>query len=284
MPGSLTLALPALALRQVFTLTTHATLRLGNLVTESAAQLRVRRTWRATTPSGGYVFDLETLARFQTPAQGSARLMAELAPLLEKLALETDAAGRLVRVVNKLQLRLLWADLLPRLRKKYRHDPDVPPALLAQLGQVLDGDDTLETTLARSPEYGLLFPPLYGQPFSPVVPVAGAALLPGFIGEIDLPLRTEALLAEGDVLPGVAGIVQVAGEVDGSHYPAAEARQALCTLTDRPTLDTRVNALHHEQYTFGPHHELVAATRHTRAEVPGVLGRQLTVLLHTRDQ
>lgn len=281
MPGSLTLALPALALRQVFTLTTHATLRLGNLVTERAAQLRVRRTWRATTPSGGYVFDLETLARFQTPAQGSARLTAELAPLLEKLVLETDAAGRLVRVVNKLQLRLLWADLLPRLRTQYRRDPDV---LLAQLGQVLDGDDTLETTLARSPEYGLLFPPLYGQPFSPVVPVVGVALLPGFIGEIDLPLRTEALLAERIASPGGAGVVRIAGEVDGPHYPAAEARQALCALTDQPTLDTRVRALHHEQYTFGPRHELVAATRHTRAEVPGVMGRQLTVLLHTRDQ
>ena len=284
MSGSLTLALPARAPSQVFTLTTHTTLRLGNLMTESAAQSRVRRTLRATTPSGGYVFDLETLARCQTPAQGSARLTAELAPLLEKLVLETDAAGRLVRVVNKPQLRLRWADLLPRLRTKYRRDPDVPPALLAQLGQVLDGDDTLETTLARSPEYGLLFPPLYSQPFSPVVPVAGAALLPGFIGEIDLPLRTEALLAESIASPGVAGIVRIAGEVDGAHYPAAEARQALCTLTDHPNLDTRVRALHHEQYTFGQHHELVAATRHTRAEVPGVIGRQLTVLLHTRDQ
>ena len=284
MSGSLTLALPARAPSQVFTLTTHATLRLGNLVTERAAQLRVRRTWRTTTPSGGHVFDLETLAQSQTPAQGSARLTAELAPLLEKLVLETDATGRLVRVVNKPALRRQWADLLPQLRAKYRRDPDIPPALLAQLGQVLDGDDVLETTLVHSPEYGLLFPRLYGQPFSLAVPVAGAARLPGFIGEIDLPLRTEALLADGDALPGMAGIVRVAGEVDGSRYPAAEARQVLCTLTDRPNLDTRLNALHHEQYTFGSHHELLEATRYTRAEIPGVVGRQLIVLLHTRDQ
>lgn len=160
----------------------------------------------------------------------------------------------------------------------------MPPELLAQLGQVLDGDDALETTLARSPEYGLLFPPLYGQRFSSAVPVAGAAVLPGFVGEIDLPLRTEALLEEVRPPAGVAGIVRVAGVIDGPYYPAAEARRALCALTDHPNLDTRVAALHHEQYTFGPQHELVAATRHTRADVPGVLSRQLTVLLHTRDQ
>ena len=270
---------------QVCTLTTHATLRLGSFITETATRLRVRKTLRDTTRAGGYLFTVETLARLQTPEPaGTARLTAELAPLLETLVVETDVTGRLVRVTNKAQLREQWADLFPQLQAKYRRDPDIPPALLAQLGQVLDGDDTLETVLARSPEYGLLFPPFYGQAFSPDVPVPGTAVLARFVGEIDLPLRTEALLESANTTSSTAGTVRVAGEVDEAHYPADEARRSLCALTDQPNLDTHPVALHSETYTFGRGHELLEATRHTRGEVPGVMSRQLTVLFHTRDQ
>jgi hypothetical protein len=268
---------------QVFTLTTHATLRLGSLVTESARQLRLRRTLRQLTPTGGCVFELTALARVQTPMSGVAGLSAELAPLLETLLVETDATGRLARVANKAQLRERWADLLPTLRRKYRQDPDVPPALLAQLGQVLDGDDTLEAVLARSPEYGLLFPPLYDQYLSPDTPLPGSAVLSRFVGEMDLPLRTETLLEAAAPAGDIAGTVRVAGEVDEPRYAADEARRALCALTDQPNLDTRVVALHQETYIFGRRHELVEASRHTRGEVPGVMSRELTVLLHTRD-
>lgn len=278
---SLTLTTPTIS--QVCTLTTHATLRLGNNVNETATRLRVRKTLRDITRAGGCIFEVETLARLQTPEPtGAARLTAELAPLLETLVVETDATGRLVRVANKAQLRERWADLLPQLQAKYRRDPDVPPALLVQLGQVLDGDDLLETVLARSAEYGLLFPPLYGQTFSADTPVPGVAVLPRFVGEIDLPLRTEALLDPAPLANGNAGMVRIAGEVNEEQYPADEARRGLCALTDQPNLDTAPVAIHRETYTFGRHHELVEAARHTRAEVPGVVGRQLTVLLHTR--
>lgn len=283
MSGSLTLTLAAPLPSQVCTLTTHATLRLGSLISESTTQLRVRKTLHTATPAGGFIFKAETLARFQTPTQGSARLTAELAPLLEKLVLEIDATGRIVRVVNKPELRRQWAALRPQLRTTYRHDPDVPAALLDQLGQVLDGDDALEEMLASSLEYGLLFPVLYGQPLSRQMPLAGLARLPGFIGELDLPLRTEARPELVTPPAGVSATIEVAGELDAAHYRAAEARKALCALTDQPRLDTRVAVLHHERYTFGSQHEVVEATRHTRAEVQGIMGRQVTVLLHTRD-
>lgn len=283
MHSTLLLQAIAPAPSQVFTLTTYATLRLGSLVNESASQLRLRRTLRQVTPTGGFIFELTTLARVQTPMAGAAGLSAELAPLLETLIIETDATGRLVHVANKNQLRTQWAALLPRLQAKYRQDPDVPPALLTQLGQVLDGDDALETVLARSPEYGLLFPPLYGQPLSTDTPLPGSAVLSRFVGELDLPLRTETLLEAASPSGDVAGTVRVAGEVDEPHYAADEARRALCALTDQPNLDTSVVALHQETYTFGRRHELVEASRHTRGDVPGVMGRQLTVLLHMRD-
>lgn len=268
----------------VCTITAHTSLRLGNLCNEKATQLRVRKAMRQATPGGGFIFDITTLSRVQTPTQGAGQLTAELAPLLDALVVETDAAGRLLRVLNKAALRQQWAALKPELQAKYRRNSDVPPKLLHQLGQVLDEDDALETALANSSEYGLLFQPPYGLPFSADVPVPGTAVLPHFVGEIDLPLRTESLCEINDLSPGATGAVRVAGEIDLSRYRAADARRALCALTDEPNLDARVQVLHHERYTFGSQYELVEATRHTRADVPGVMSRQVTVLLHTRDQ
>ncbi|MBO2010158.1 hypothetical protein [Hymenobacter negativus] len=275
-------SLVALVPEVVYTITTQAALRLGNLSSERASQLRVRKVLHHTTPSGGFVFDVTTLSRVQTPGQGAEQLTAELAPLLAKLVIETDAIGRLVRVLNKRALRQQWEALLPRLQATYRHHPYVPPALLEQLGQVLDEGTALEAMLASSPEYSLLFPPLYGRTFSAEIPVYGTASLPRFVGEIDLPLRTEALLGT-PLLAEAAALVSVAGAVDVSHYQADEARKALCTLTDEPNLNTEVQAVHHECYTFGQQHELLEASRYTRADVLGVMSRQLTVLLHTRN-
>lgn len=276
-PGSLSLTLTRFLPSQVFSLTTHTVLRFGSLVSERATQLRVRKTLRQALPTGGFLFDVQTLSRLQTPAQGSERLTAELAPVLEKLEIETDPTGRLVRVANKAHLRQRWATLLPQLQATYRADPDVSPALLAQLGQVLAEGDTLETTLAHSPEYSLLFSPLYDHTYSADVPTLGVTELERFVGELTLPFRTETLL--DSTAPADAPTLRVAGEVEAARYPAAAVRQALCTLTDQPNLDTRVVAFHQATYTFGAHHELRAATRHTRADIPGVLSQQLTVVL-----
>lgn len=280
-----TLSLAAPAPPQVCTLTTHAVLRVGDRVREYSTLWRVRKSLRQVTPAGGGVFDVATLARVQTPVQGAEQLTADLAALLHTLVVETDRTGRVVRVVNKPQLRAQWANqVLPGLQKKYRGDPEVPPALLAQLGHVLDGDDALEEVLAESPEYGVLFPPLYGRPLSTDVPVAGTAVLAQFVGAFDLPLRTEARLVPAGAGAAGTAAVQVVGEVEAARYPAADVRRALSALFDQPRLDARVAALHQETYAFGPRHELVEAARHTRGEIQGVGGRQLTVLLHTRDQ
>jgi len=278
--SAFTLVLPTLAPAQEYTLTTHATLRLGSLVSETATRLRVRKSLRQPTPTGGGIFDLTTLARVQTPAEGAERLTAELTPLLEALVLETDATGYLVRVRNLADLRQRWAGLLPGLRQKYRGDSDISPDLLAQLGEVLDEEETLVAVLRDSPEYSLLFPSLYGQPYSATVPVPGTASLARFVGEIDLPLRTETLLEAAPLAGGAS--LKVAGAVDAS-YRADEVRQALCRLTDQPNLDTRVAALHTADYVFGPSNTLLAARRHTRADIPGIMSRQLTVLLQIEE-
>ncbi|UOQ51735.1 hypothetical protein [Hymenobacter cellulosivorans] len=265
---------------QVCTLTVHTVLRAGNLKSESAARWQVRKTLRHASVAG-FVFDLTTLDFAQTPAHGPDQLTADLMALQQHLVVETDAAGRLVRVDNLPELHRQWAALRPRLHAKYRGAADIPPALIDQLGQVLDAD-ALPAALARNPAFGALLPPLYGRVYSAAEPVPGTATVPRFVGELELPFRTEARLMNAAPTAAVAATVQVAGEVDEDRYDAAAARRGLCALADQPNLDARVWALHHESYVFGPRHELVEATRHTRAEVPGVLGQQLTVLLHTR--
>ncbi len=268
---------------QVCTLTRHQVLRLGNLRHESAQCWQVRKTPRHALPDGGFAFALHTLAYQSPPAQGLARLAAELAAILATLEVETAPTGLLVRVVNKAQLQARWAERLPELRTRYRADPAVTPAALEQLGQVLAEGEELEGLLATWPEYQLLFPPLYGHVLSTTETRPGTAVLARFVGEVDLPLRTSMRLA-GEALPTGAATsrIEVAGEVDPARYRAAEVGQALRALLDEPRLDASVLALHHEAYTLGSRHELLAARRHTRADIQGVVSQQLTLRLDTQ--
>ena len=121
---------------------------------------------------------------------------------------------------------------------------------------MLDEEEALLAVLRDSPEYGLLFPSLYGHPYSATVPVPGTASLARFVGEIDLPLRTETLLEAAPPAGGAS--LRVAGAVDAS-YRADKVRQALCRLTDQPNLDTRVAVLHAADYTFNASHTLLTA-------------------------
>ena len=134
---------------------------------------------------------------------------------------------------------------------------------------MLHGDGYLEDVLRRGCEYGTLFPGLYGQSYT-------AAPLPGrprtiarFLGNLDLPLLTttrQQASVPADVRLGLL----VEGQVDAEAYPAAEARQALRTMTDRYDLDTTLRLQHLESYEFDQNAELRHGAQFTVFGVDGV--------------
>lgn len=268
---------PALPVQQ-YAVTVQDSLRLSNCITENSALFYFKKTVRQVTAQS-IVFELETVDFSQTAGHELGPLEEEMVRLKELLLLEIDFNGRLLQVVNKEELRRKWAAIQPVFKARYSHSPAINPAQVEQIGLILNGDGYLESVLAKSPAYSILFPTVYGRLYTAAAPHRSCTAIPRFIGELELPLLLETRLEDHPVLGGLSKVV-VDGFVDHANYPGEEAQQALRKLTDKFDLDTSLLALHQESYSFdeSPLQKLLEATRYTRYEVPGVFGKELVVL------
>lgn len=275
---SATLKLPHTPISQVYAVTILDSLRIGNCITENSALFHFRKSLLRVTPER-FVFEINTLDFFQSQGQNFGPLEEEMIRLKERLVLETDHSGRVVRVANKDELREKWEALKPGLKASYRDSATMSPAQIDQIGLVLSDDGNLESVLAQSPEYSALFPPIYNLTYSAKSSHTRSLAIPRFVGDLALPLLLEARLEERPTADGPHKLL-VEGTVDYAHYPAEEVQQTLRKLTDKFDLDTRLLSIHQESYSFGelPSQELLEATRHTLYEVPGVFGKELVVL------
>lgn len=263
---------------QRYAVTVQDSLRISNCITENAALFHFKKTLHQVTPQG-FVFALETVDFTQTAGPELGPLVAEMVRLKEHLLLEIDGSGRLVRVVNKDELRRKWQALMPVLKARYRNSAAISPAQVERLGLILNGDGYLESVLAQSPEYRILFPVVYNQPYTATDVHRSATTVPRFMGELDLPLLLETRL-EGRPAAGELRRVVVEGFVDPATYPGEAVQQALRKLTDTFDLDTDLLSVHQESYVFedSPRQEMLEATRYTRYEVPGVFGKEIVVM------
>ena len=254
--------------------------RIGGALYETTARLVVRKTWQSTTT--GWLVEATTLDFAQEATNDQEELAGFLAEVKGRLLVELDQAGRLQRILNKEELQKKWAALRPALKARYRTSAEVTPALLDQLGQVLHGDGYLEEVLLRAPEYQLLFPAIFGQTYATASPRPGATILKRFLGELDLPVLTEARL-QAPPAPDGTCVVQVVGWPAGEGYPAAGIRQAVRSITDRFDVVPTLNLLYSETYALGPapYQGVASAATYLHYEVPGVVGREVTALLST---
>lgn len=279
--GSVRLELADVPRRQECSVVVQTGVRIGGVRYETSTQRVVRNTRQQVTLQG-WVVEVATLEFLQDPTTELEELAGYLAQVKDRLVVEVDFTGQLRRIANKAELQAKWAALQPALREKYRASADVTPRLLDQLGQVLHGDGALEEVLRQAPEYRLLFPPLFRQHYHLAASQPGTALIKRFLGTLDLPVVTEARLAAPPAADG-ACTLHVVGWIDPARYPAAGVRQAVRAITDRPDADPTLNLLYRETYAFGPapYQGVQHAACHTRYDVPGVVGREVTALLTT---
>lgn len=256
-------------------------MRIGGALYQTTAQSVFRKTLQQATPNG-WVVEVTTLDFTQEARTDLEELTGYLVRIKERLLVEVDRAGQLRRILNKEEVQAKWEALRPSLKAKYRASAEVTPVLLDQMATILREEGHLENVLRQAPEYQLLFPPVFDRLYHTDTSERGRAEVKQFLGALDLPIVTEARLAEP---PGAAGTctVLVAGWVDGEHYPAADVRQAVRAITDRFDVDPTLHLLYRENYVLGPAPYLgvTHAARHVRYEVPGVVGREVTAVLST---
>ncbi|MGI4887027.1 MAG: hypothetical protein ACRYFR_18890 [Janthinobacterium lividum] len=273
------LSAPVAPANQVCTVTVQTFHHLGNLAYENTAETVFEKTLLRAGPDG-HVFRLATRSFTQTNTGGLNRFDEEVARLKEELVVETDAAGRLCRVLNKGQLKEKFQVLRPLLLRKAAGAPFVTPAIIGNMGAVLEGDGYLEDVLNASPEYGLLFPGLYGRAYAAAPAPLGQRLIPRILANVDLPLRTAAART-APVPAGVAHSVFVTGRVDEAAFRADDLQQAMRAITDQFDLNAALRARHQESYEFDARQEMLYGAQLSDYGVAGVFSTQIVATLKT---
>lgn len=264
---------PAAPANQVCTVTVQTFHHLGNLAYENTAETVFEKTLLSAGPNG-CVFRLVTRSFTQTATGGLNRFDEEVARLKEELVVETDAAGHLRRVLNKGQLKEKFHALRPLLLRKAPGAPFVTPAIINNMGAVLEGDGYLEDVLNASPEYRLLFPGLYGRAYAATPAPLGQWLIPRILANVDLPLRTAAART-APVPPGLAHGVYVTGQVDEDEFRADDLQQAVRAITDQFDQKVVLRARHQESYEFDAHQEMLYGAQLSDYGVAGVFSTQI---------
>ncbi|TGE29456.1 hypothetical protein [Hymenobacter metallicola] len=273
----MTLSFPLVPTTQDYTVTVQTTSLLGNLLYENTRRTAFRKQPLQKT-ADGWLYSVSVLDFKQTETNGVAQLDADTAQLRSHLLIETDAAGGLLRVCNKAELRNQWQALEPKLLKKYRRSEQITPGMVAGIGQVLHGDGYLEDVLRRGYEYSSLFPPFYGQSYDEQPTQGRPRTIARFLGNLDLPLQTE-IKRQAQVPADVAVGLAVEGKVDMEAYQEEAARQALRTMTDQYDLDTTLRSQHRESYEFDHQEALLHAAQFTIYGVQGVFMNKTLCML-----
>lgn len=270
---------PVLPAGQVCTVITQTFHHLGNTAYENTAKTVFEKTL-LDVDAERRVFRLCIRSFQQSSLGGLNRLDQDMVKLKEEMTIETDAAGRLHRVLNKSQLKQRFQALRPTLLRNHSDVPFITPTIINNLGQVLEGDGYLEDVLNTAPEYRLLFPGLYGRAYTATPEPLGTRLIPRILANTDLPLLLSAARTE-QVPANVAYGVYVTGRVDETAFRANDLQQALRTITDQFDLAATLRARHQESYEFDDRHELLYGAQLTDYQVPGVFSTQVVSTLKT---
>lgn len=270
---------PALPASQVCTVTTQTFHHLGNRAYENTAETVFEKTL-LQVGAEGHVFRLILRSFTQTDSGGLNQLDEDMARLKQEMVVETDANGRLQRVLNKDQLRERFRKLRSGMLRRHADAPFITPAIINNIELVLEGDGYLEDVLNASPEYTLLFPGLYGRSYTATPAPLGSRLIPRIFANVDLPLLLAATRTE-TVPDDVAYGVYVTGQLDQAAFRPDDLQQALRTITDQFDLAATLRARHQESYEFDGHHELLYGAQLADYGVPGVFSTQVVSTLRT---
>lgn len=256
---------------------------LGNWQYENTTDSVYQLTYLSASPEAGQVEVKRTQFK-QTNSQGFSRLDGDVARLADHLLLRLAPTGQLTNVLNRADLQERFRALRPNLKLRYLNDPQITPALIDNLGTILDEEGHLERILTQSPELGLLLPPLVHQTFptEPAPGTPGTKVLANVFSTLALPLltRTRRIATPPD---DVAISLQVEGQFDQTQYAFDDARKAMQTLTGQIDVDPTPTVQYLESYEFDTQHHLLHAGRLAVYGVPGVFMTKIvtTVRLET---
>ncbi|QNK64797.1 hypothetical protein H7F33_10095 [Pedobacter sp. PAMC26386] len=223
------------------------------------------------TAEKGFVFTVKLLRQWQLKTDGSDRWDLELATLRKNIVVETDATGKIIRVLNMDKIRELWQQIKPGLAEKYKNDEESKTVINTSVN-LLYTKGELEKVLQSSYLYHALLPGLYHEIFdqSHEYSTKGCREIPNAVGEFALPFRTEKKLKAYDKFTRQCSI-NIAGEIDQKGLDKDGIAELLQRLTGIYNLNTHIEGFHLEDYSFDGDHWITESAQLTQYGIEGTL-------------
>ena len=235
MSAPLTLHLLPHATPVRYNLRTTTTIQVGSTKFENEI-LYVAEQRVLARNAEGYV--LETLMKhsMQKADDLFSRVVADVSQASQRLVVQTDQHGNLVRVENQPEVYQHWQKIRPDLAKKYADEATVAP-FLESFGTQLAIPGSMEVNLRHKGLLGALLVGLYGYPIGRGSdPLVTKRRITGFFGEIDLPLAltssTQPPPADVVLTSVNAAYVGSTGIVDTETFASEALRRLMRDLVD----------------------------------------------------
>lgn len=275
MPHSLLLELAPRLTPSRYQLRTITTVQVGTTKFENELLYVVEQRVLAREATG-YVVEVLVQHAMQKAEDVFSRVVADLNQASQRLVVQTDRHGNLVRVDNQPEVYQRWLALRPELLKKYAAEPTVAP-FLEGFGQQLAVPGSMEANLRHKGVLGALLVGLYGHPLGALdtAPVQTKRCITGFFGELDLPL----LLTSGtqapppEPVPTTMSAVYVGtiGALDPDAFNVVAFRRLMRDLVDDFKFPVALEVDCAQAHVFDQlSGALLHSTQRLRAEVPGV--------------
>lgn len=245
---------------------------MGGIPNENCVFIRIKKNLQRKNKKG-YIYLLEIEERKQYNTQGIRGLENDLAPLLQRIELQTNFEGEITKILNLYEIKTpwFWGSLRSQFLKQHK-DKKTIYAIAEEVDTILGSHALFLENFKQSEIATLLFPPIYNKSITVGKHYTQEKEFSDFFGDIALPLQLSTTLKEYQKPPeadyqfrisqqnntpnkGKAKVVRT-GIIHPTLFNEQAASRYFKDLTDNYKLITNITAKYLETYDIDQNHHV----------------------------
>jgi len=247
----------------------HQKSMMGRIAHENTVHMTVKK--QSIPTKHGMFYELNVTNRKQSDTEGIREIEQDLFFLQEKMTLQTNAQGEVLKITNLPDIRTLWEKNKKGFRKKYKTLENIDE-LVAANDELLENSEAFTDNIKQSDIVTLLFPPIYSKIIDEETSYEQEKDFSGFFGEVTLPLKLTTTFKQRKKLN-----VLREGILDDERFDDHKVTNLFRTLADNYQLGVKVIADYLETYDLDEQNWITHAGQLINVKIQGLFYYQQIV-------
>lgn len=235
---------------------------MGAVPNDNIVRMTVKKQSMPT--KHGMFYQLNVINRKQSNTEGVRAIEQDLFFLQEKLIIQTDAEGNLLKINNLPEIKVLWEKSKRNFRKKHKKLEDID-TLIKVTDELLENNPAFTNNIKESDITTLLFPPIYSKTIDEGITYQQKKDFADFFGEVTLPLKLTTTFKQRKKLN-----VLRKGILDEERFEDEKVANFFRTLADNYQLGVKVTVDYMETYDIDKQHWVTHAGQLMAVKIQGL--------------